>query len=491
MLNTQFSSFDGVKEEIVEEQNRLEASLNLSDAYFEKIISLTGDVSAGFTEVSKGEIRYGGRITFNVVYIGDGMERIEAGAEFSFKKAGFFEGGTADVKYNLGEVTLKRNGGMLYAEAVIEAVITFDKMTNVTFLSDVDVLKKEEVIEVERTLRASQTFELDDEFECVKLKRILCSSATSAIIHAESVNGAVVCDGETVLSCVLLPFMQNNDILKEKRTIPFHLEIDVDGAEANAPCAVRAEVTRLNLKVYVDEESEKSTVTANIALKLYAFVQKSESLNSVCDVYSCKNEIAVKTENVECDCISGMLLKTEKINGVLTCDIPENSRFIAVIGEKLEIVSIVSEGDELKIDALLTGDAVFVDGDGFTVSRRAELPVSVVASKDFDGFSNPEFSIFNLTSKLRNGRIEIEATLRISLFKISKNRYKLVTEVEEGAEKCPNNAAISVYIAKKGDTEWDVMKQLGASIDTVYELNPTLEFPLSGNERVILYRQKT
>ena len=54
------------------------------------------------------------------------------------------------------------------------------------------------------------------------------------------------------------------------------------------------------------------------------------------------------------------------------------------------------------------------------------------------------------------------------------------------ADEC----AISVFVPKKGDELWDISKQLRVSEEEIMKCNENLEFPLRGDERIIIYRQK-
>ena len=47
-----------------------------------------------------------------------------------------------------------------------------------------------------------------------------------------------------------------------------------------------------------------------------------------------------------------------------------------------------------------------------------------------------------------------------------------------------------MFIPAAGDELWDVSKRLACTEDEVTRLNPDLEFPLKGDERIIIYRQK-
>ena len=59
------------------------------------------------------------------------------------------------------------------------------------------------------------------------------------------------------------------------------------------------------------------------------------------------------------------------------------------------------------------------------------------------------------------------------------------------SERNKPTCAISVYLPEKGDELWDICKRLGLREDEITANNPDLVFPLTGNERIIVYRQKT
>ena len=65
----------------------------------------------------------------------------------------------------------------------------------------------------------------------------------------------------------------------------------------------------------------------------------------------------------------------------------------------------------------------------------------------------------------------------------------LVKQVSSLGEKVQNTHAISVYIPNKGETLWSLAKRLNVSPETLINTNQDLQFPLSGKERIVVYRQ--
>ena len=59
-----------------------------------------------------------------------------------------------------------------------------------------------------------------------------------------------------------------------------------------------------------------------------------------------------------------------------------------------------------------------------------------------------------------------------------------------GEAELESECAVSVYVPTAGDTLWDTAKKLGKTPEQVQAANPGLTFPLSGGERIVVYRKK-
>ena len=63
--------------------------------------------------------------------------------------------------------------------------------------------------------------------------------------------------------------------------------------------------------------------------------------------------------------------------------------------------------------------------------------------------------------------------------------------IEGGADIPENECAISVYIPESGDGLWEVSKKLKKPPEEVSRCNAELEYPLCGDERIVIYRRKS
>ena len=88
------------------------------------------------------------------------------------------------------------------------------------------------------------------------------------------------------------------------------------------------------------------------------------------------------------------------------------------------------------------------------------------------------------------GECEAEAVLKIAAADSETVTVKYLTEAEEGEKVDSNDCALSVYIPTAGDGLWETAKKLLQSPEEIQATNPELSFPLSGKERILVYRPK-
>ena len=67
---------------------------------------------------------------------------------------------------------------------------------------------------------------------------------------------------------------------------------------------------------------------------------------------------------------------------------------------------------------------------------------------------------------------------------------RYLTRIEEGEPVETNDCAVSVFLPAAGDGLWEIAKKLNKSPEEVSSCNSDLTFPLTGKERIIVYRSK-
>ena len=75
------------------------------------------------------------------------------------------------------------------------------------------------------------------------------------------------------------------------------------------------------------------------------------------------------------------------------------------------------------------------------------------------------------------------------VYPMEKQQVKYLKEIKACGEKPCENCAISVYIPMAGEELWSLSKRLNVCPEELVATNKDLQFPLSGKERIVIYRQ--
>ena len=471
----------------IEKNCEVICGLNLTADGSVTVLSADTRIGDNFTEIEQGGIVYGGVVTANCVFSGDGPERREAATKFSFRLPVDETIERAAVTYRINGAEVKEEGGMLSLRVTFVAVITYFVEEEEKALVKIDALTKKETATFDEVIFSSGKTEVEDEFETKKIKKILSSSVRAYVTGAQCGQGVIIVDGSVAVSLVVLFGGDYGEIERISRIIPFRYELDCDGADVSFSCYAHAVANKINVRVEVDEERDKSSVSLVAEVSVTGGAYKTENLEYVADAYSPTFDIAIERKKVTKQVFTGFYTGSERVGGKAECAVPEYSRFLAVSGERVELTD-VSYGTEIKVEGILRGDALFWDGENELKAAPFALPFAF--DIPYDGAAHGfTVEIEDISCRLRNGRLEVDGTLKTCYYTTDEIIFPIIISAEAGEEKEEKSGVICVYIGADGDTEWDVVKALGEDIEKLKELNPSLTFPLVGGEKIISYKK--
>ncbi len=83
----------------------------------------------------------------------------------------------------------------------------------------------------------------------------------------------------------------------------------------------------------------------------------------------------------------------------------------------------------------------------------------------------------------------MEGEIYLTVYPSQTNKLQFISAITEGQEKEQKNSAISVYISQGGEQLFSLAKSLNVCPEELARTNEDLNFPLDGNERIVIYRQ--
>ncbi|MBR2871358.1 MAG: DUF3794 domain-containing protein [Clostridia bacterium] len=485
---------------VIKEQIKAECKTEVPSAVVSRILSVTA--RAVITKVDAGErqLSYEGKATFFVCFEQEdgAVCKCECGTEF---KGAISQSGLKLCKVQARAVIDKTEADVSGVKLSVAGYITVE--ATVTECKKVQVLTggnglitdgKEISVCKGYGLRES-VFPIEEEFELdYKIEDVLTQRAEPHVTAVQCGVGCIIVDGEVCLSSILLQNKEKNDIIRENKILPFRAEIECEDAMPSMSATAFVQEKSFKTDVAVDNENNKSIVRASVQLALSGEAFYNESVRVVEDAFSINDKVQIEKEEYSyfspCDVFSDV----KQIMGIAVTDsLPVGTTISSCIGEKVDILSTSCVDNRLCLGGVIYLTCLFKDSEGKIFSRKLESPFETVT--EIAGDCNCDYTVRAIASQARvrlvsDTEMEISANLNLTVYPFEKRNVGLIKSLSNLGEKTVENHAISVYIPCEGEELWSLAKRLNVAPETLISTNQDLQFPLSGKERIVVYRQR-
>ena len=452
-----------------------------------EIIAVYPEVSLSSCEAGDGRVTYGGRLICTVVYADEDGKlcRMQKGAEFSHfaDDSSLAPANTVLCALSCEKTQIKRDGSSYLLASVIGASISVYATAERNILTSAEgAVTLTDTKKLYSAVTFSGESEVEDDFDCNAEDVLIPASSvlvTDCNVHA----GMAEIRGEIYLS--ILAVRDGKPVCFD-RIVPFKSEIACENALLARKAVCRAEVKEVSIEARVDERG-KCNVDAVISLAFAGWYCDEEEMQVILDAFSTENELNLAfAEENSCPCTE-IKVFSERVSGLCAtkAKLDYTCALLAVATPKAEFVKS-ENGIEGSVNATL-----IYEQNGELHSTEVNLPFTV----ELHGLNNLTgeicVAVCGVNIRQRSeGECEAEAVLKISAPDSENCSVKYVTEITEGEKLKVSASAISVFVPAKGDDLWSMAKKLVQSPQEISLTNPDLTFPLTGNERILVFRTK-
>lgn len=458
-----------------------------------EVIAVYPQVSVVSCEASSGRVNYGGKLILTIVYCDEEGKlcRMQKGAEFTH----FADDDCLVSAQNCvcvlvcDKTTVKREGSSFVISAIISADISVYARTDRTYISGAEgAYLNTQSVNLTSVVNFSGESEVEDDFEADSVVDVLIPCAKAVVQSCSCGTGEVEASGEIYLS--LFAMRQSSPICLE-RTIPFKCTLPCDDASVGCRAAARAEITDLNVTANVNEDRGRCDINFVCSLNISGWFADERPCEVAVDAFSDTNEL-ILTGAEECAerCVD-IKVYTERVSGLAASKskLTYDCKFLAAA---LPSADCSFNADTGCVEGAVNTVLVY-EQNGEIKGTEVSLPFSVTLNGVAEDGQKvcEDVAVCGVSVRLKaEGEAEAEAVLKISATVCDETRVKYVTQIEEGEETEVNDCAVSVFLPVAGDGLWDIAKKLKKSPSDVAACNPELAYPLSGKERIIVYRGK-
>ncbi len=481
------------------QQIKVECKTDILSENVKKIIGISSKADITRKDKEENKIIFGGKTSFYVCYENlDGeLSKFECGSEFAHDvviddlqncsvsfvaSTDKVEADTSNIKvviYCYVNVAIK-----IYPKCQINALCGGENLI---------VDNSEVAISIGLGVHEG-TYSIEDEFEFnYVIKEVLSHRANAVITSVQCGVGCIIIDGEVFLSAMLLQLNENNSIIREHKTLPFRMELECDEAMPTLSATAYVKVKSFKTDIAVDQEKSVSTVTANVVLSFEGQAISTNSTNICLDAFSLTDNVSIKTDKVEaCACGEVRSLTLSTTSRASVEQLEPTASLLGVYNDKAEVISVKNCEEGCLVVGTITLTAIFTDQNGGYFSRLLEAPFehNLDCGNNFDYCKVVPLAEKTTARIVSLSEIELDSQLIFTIYPFKNQNVCFINEVNCDGDKPLNDSAISVYIPIKGEGLWQLSKRLNVCPETLMQTNKDLEFPLTGKERIVIYRQK-
>lgn len=466
-----------------------------------KILNVSACVNVSGATAAAGKLGYGGTITFFVCYEDSegAVGKCECGAEFTGTVEN--EKITDSVRARLRAKVLRTDtslaGVKLSVSAAIEVFAEFFECESIPALKGgEELIVKSREASLNKSYGMRETvYSFEEEYELnYRADEVLEHRAEAAVTSVQCGVGSIIVDGEAYICAIFLQSGEKKDIIRENRAVPFRIEIECDDAMPAFSATARVQVRSLKTDVNVDEARGVSQVVCAVSLKAFGEAFSKEATEIAEDAFSLKEELELHGTEEESFSECEIRSATARVGGRANIEeIPAKAYVLAACGENAEITESVHAEGVIRVTGVLFMTGLFCDAAGKLFSRKAEVPFETSLEIPLEEGDEYDVSVAATRALMRDvsfTEADIESELVFTVYPRKRFKIKCISAAKATGEKAETDAAISVYIPLKGEELWSLAKRLNVAPDNLVATNKELEFPLTGEERIVVYRQK-
>lgn len=480
-------------------QSVIELKLPTNEDTINNIYSVTANSTILRSEVVGRQLEFNGIVDFQAIYDSVGVSAIDYTAEFKDK---------FDLSNEIvGEVILNSNVVYVNSSIVsngIKVVAIIETTIDEIYSKDINVLVNTEGDDVYSTSReiefstyigkSSEKFDVSGEFEVSGVDKLLMVSPRVCLDKVDVRDNYMVVNGVVEVDSCLQGGDNASDIMTHHHLFDFSTEVALDGLNENSIINNQISILYNEIKVSSTEEEGGLLVNVYIPLLYNGYVFNKNTMQVIDDLFSAKNYLSVTSENFDSFCGNTPIKFKDNISG--SASILETSPFIdeilGICTNNIVLASSKIMGDKLFVEGIANATVVYFTKESSTItSVQIEMPFSVEEKVDGKEGNVVTICLNNVTARSKRGKeIEVSAELCVYADISSVSEETIISSVVVGDEKPCDDCTLYIYMVKKGQTVWDIAKEMNVSEDVVLEQNEGVELPLKGGEKLVIYRPK-
>ena len=328
------------------------------------------------------------------------------------------------------------------------------------------------------------SFPVDEETTVGEVEKVLSLNTKCSLTHTKIVDKQVDMSVDTIAT---ITYMEGGQIHTTTFSVTSDESVSIEDIARGDKVYIVPQVK--SGKVVLAGVTGENVLRFEGEIGVSIFAVRYEDKEIIEDLFILTHNTDVERNDIDVTAFGGTGFYKERVYGETTLPNCDSATLVGVPAVTAFVAKAIYD-DGLTVEGIATAEILYHTGD--TVgSARAEVPYSINLIGDFTDKSIARVTVLDVTVKIKGATAEINLLLAFEISSYTNRQISYISEVQLGEEKPVNTSGLSMYVAKDGDTMWEVCKALTATPEQILAQNPTLTFPIKSCDKVIYFRQLT
>lgn len=326
------------------------------------------------------------------------------------------------------------------------------------------------------------------------ITKVLCSNNHFSAEKVIAENGHGVVEGKILSSVIYETQLNEESVIKELKEV-FNVKCDFEISNLSQDDALDLafimDKSQENLTTETDNET--NVISIQHCIRVCGVVLQNITLEIVDDVFSTKNEIETVLSNRECTKSSENFTLSEVIFNEINLSKEETAidEIIANMSISPEITNTYIKDGSIYVEGVVSSMFAYVDENKEYKVKQLETPFILNTKIESDALGCVHNNIYIVDNRIKVKRgtvLEVEYTILLNLTIFEKAKYNIVENFTMGKPLNLSNYDYQIFIAKQGESLWDLCKRIKISLNDIHQYNNNLPPIMNGGEKVIIKR---
>jgi len=357
------------------------------------------------------------------------------------------------------------------------------------------IYKKSEVKTSTITSNINSSFDYNTNFETKDIiSKILCHDTYFSLLNCVARDNAIYIEGK-LHSRLLYETDENGEIRKKELFDTFNVATEISDNNVNTDSEVELcfKIDKHNENITTDIEDDNSIITIKNHIKACGICSKNINVEIVDDMFSTQNELELAKSERDFINFKKAECTNNKIYGEITLSDKEPAidELISNLNITPEITNSYIKNGTLQIEGIVSSHLTYIDENKNCQHKHIELPFVLDTKIPMETIedSHETINILDCHVKVKRGTIiEIEYAVEISVYSCTKEHRQMINNVVIGKEISFGNYDYQIYLAKPGESRWELCKRIKISPEELELTNKELPLIMNGGEKIIIKR---